>query len=76
MIKSNQLAFALEEDIMNIEQTMRVKYDFKHFENGDAGLKCRDCGMEYRIPKADLEMIKKERIIIVCDNCTDGDTKH
>ena len=58
-----------------MEQT-RVKYDFKVYDNEDVGLRCRDCGSEYRIPKADMEMIKAENMVIVCDNCTDGNTKH
>ena len=70
-MKTNQLKFNLEVDSM--KEGMRVKYDFKMFENGDVGLKCRDCGMEYIIPKADIEMIRKENIIIVCDNCESGE---
>lgn len=55
---------------MNKEE-MRIKYDVRPQTNGDIELTCLDCGAEYTIPKADVEMIKKERIVIVCDACQD-----
>lgn len=53
------------------QEEMRLKYDVRPQENGDIELTCLDCGAEYRIPKADVDMIKRERIVIVCDACPD-----